>query len=60
MTILVSYSEIALKSRPVRSRLEKQMANQIAFTLRRAGYSGFTVNRRFGRIVVEDVPGDAA
>lgn len=60
MTILVSYSEIALKSRPVRSRLEKQMANQIAFTLRRAGYSGFTVHRRFGRIVVEDVPGDAA
>ena len=60
MNILVSYSEIALKSRPVRSRLEQQMANQIGFMLKRSGYYGFSVNRRFGRIIVEDIPGEAA
>jgi thiamine biosynthesis protein ThiI len=60
LTILVSYSEIALKSRRVRSRLERQLADQIGFTLRRAGYSGFTVQRRFGRIIIEDAPGEAA
>ena len=60
MTVLVSYSEIALKSRPVRSRLENRLADQIGFALRRAGYTGFSVHRRFGRIVVEGVPGDAA
>jgi len=60
LTILVSYSEIALKSRQVRSRLERQLSDQIGFTLRRAGYSGFTVHRRFGRIIVEGAPGEAA
>jgi len=60
LTVLVSYSEIALKSRPVRSRLERQMADQIGFALRRAGYRDFTVHRRFGRIIVEGVPDEAA
>jgi len=60
LTILVSYSEIALKSRQVRARLEWQLANQIGFMLRRAGYTGFTVHRRFGRIIVDGAPGEAA
>jgi len=60
LTILVSYSEIALKSRQVRARLERQLADQIGFTLRRAGYTGFTVERRFGRIMVEGAPGEVA
>jgi thiamine biosynthesis protein ThiI len=60
LTILVSYSEIALKSRQVRSQLERRLADQIGFMLRRAGYTGFTVHRRFGRIIVEDAPEEAA
>jgi thiamine biosynthesis protein ThiI len=60
LTILVSYSEIALKSRQVRARLEQRLADQIGFALRRAGYTGFKVERRFGRIMVEGAPGEAA
>ena len=60
MTILVSYGEIALKGRYVRNRLERQLADQIAHQLKRAGYPDAMVKRRFGRIYVEGVPGEAA
>jgi thiamine biosynthesis protein ThiI len=60
MTILVAYSEIALKSRYVRSRLERMLANQIGYTLRRNEFSDFKIKRRFGRIYVENVHGEAA
>ena len=60
MTILVSYSEIALKGRYVRNQLEKQLAGHIKHQLRRAGYTDAEVTRRFGRIYVEGVPGEAA
>ena len=60
MTILVSYSEIALKGRYVRSQLERQLVGHIKHQLRRAGYPDSEVTRRFGRIYVEGVPGEAA
>ncbi len=60
MTILVSYSEIALKGRYVRSQLEKQLVGHIKHQLKRAGYTDSEVTRRFGRIYVEGVPGEAA
>ncbi len=60
MTILVSYSEIALKGRYVRNQLEKQLVGHIKHQLRRAGYPDAEVTRRFGRIYVEGVPGEAA
>jgi len=60
LTILVSYSEIALKGRYVRSQLEKQLVGHIKHQLKRAGYTDSEVTRRFGRIYVEGVPGEAA
>jgi thiamine biosynthesis protein ThiI len=60
LTILASYSEIALKGRYVRSQLEKQLVGHIKHQLRRAGYPDSEVTRRFGRIYVEGVPGEAA
>jgi thiamine biosynthesis protein ThiI len=60
LTILVSYGEIALKGSYVRNRLEKQLAGHIAHQLKRAGYRGVKVTRRFGRIYVEGVPAEAA
>lgn len=60
MTILVSYSEIALKGRYVRNQLERQLAGHIKHQLRRAGHPDAEVTRRFGRIYVEGVPGEAA
>lgn len=60
MTILVSYSEIALKGRYVRNQLERQLVGHIKHQLRKAGYPDAEVTRRFGRIYVDGVPGDAA
>ncbi len=60
MTILVAYSEIALKSRYVRNRLERMLAEHIGFALRRKGFEDFQVLRRFGRLYVEGVPQEAA
>ncbi len=60
MTILVSYSEIALKGRYVRNQLERQLVGHIKHQLRRAGYPDAEVTRRFGRVYVEGVPGEAA
>jgi len=59
-TILVAYGELALKSSYVRRRLEALLARQIGFVLRRNGFEGRRVLRRFGRLYVEGVPAEAA
>lgn len=59
-TILVAYNEIALKSRTVRTRLEKLLARQIRETLRRRGFHDTRVLRRFGRLYIEGASADAA
>ena len=59
MTILVSYSEIALKSRYVRNQLEKSLSQDIVNILRKHGYENPVVSRKFGRIYVEGVPDEA-
>ncbi len=59
-TILVAYGEISLKSRHVRSRLEKLLAKQMEFTLDRIGFHGHRVLRRYGRLYIEGVTAQAA
>ena len=59
MTILVSYSEIALKSRYVRNQLEKSLAQDIVNILRKNGYENPSTRRRYGRIYVDGVPNEA-
>jgi tRNA uracil 4-sulfurtransferase len=59
LTILVSYSEIALKSRYVRSQLEKSLAQDIVNLLRKNGYENPSTRRRYGRIYVDGVPNEA-
>jgi len=59
-TLLVAYGEIALKSRPVRRRLEATLAKQVGSALSRAGFEGHRVLRRYGRLYVEGVPARAA
>jgi len=53
-TVLVAYSEIALKSRYVRSQLERNLVEDIKTILTRNGYDDFQVLRRFGRIYVDN------
>ncbi|MBM3292145.1 tRNA 4-thiouridine(8) synthase ThiI [Candidatus Bathyarchaeota archaeon] len=60
MPILVAYNEIALKSRYVRSSLEKKLVTQIGYKLKSSGYSNFEIARSFGRIIVTGVPNEAA
>ena len=60
MTILASYSEIALKGRYVRNRLERMLAGQIKHQLQRQGYQDPQVTRSFGRIFIDNVPMEAA
>ena len=60
MTILVTYSEIALKSKFVRNRLERLLISHIRFKLQQLGYVGFKVRRRYGRIVIATIPKEAA
>ena len=52
-TVLVSVSEVALKSRPVRGRLERRLAQQVRFLLSREGFTDFRVYRIQGRLCVE-------
>ena len=59
MTILVSYSEIALKSRYVRNQLEKSLAQDIVNLLRKHGYENPSTRRKYGRIYVDGVPDEA-
>ena len=60
MPILAAYNEIALKSSYVRSSLERRLAAQITYALIRSGYSEARARRRFGRIIVDGVPAEAA
>jgi thiamine biosynthesis protein ThiI len=60
MPILAAYNEIALKSRFVRSTLERRLAAQIEYALHRAGYTEAKTRRQFGRIIVEGAPPEAA
>jgi tRNA uracil 4-sulfurtransferase len=60
MPILAAYNEIALKSRYVRSTLERRLAAQIEHVLRRSGYGEARTRRQFGRIIVDGVPSEAA
>jgi tRNA uracil 4-sulfurtransferase len=60
MPILAAYNEIALKSRYVRSTLERRLAAQIEFVLHRAGYPEAHSRRQSGRIVVDGAPPEAA
>ncbi len=59
MPILAAYDEIALKSRFVRSTLEKRLVSQIENALRREGYPA-CARRHFGRIIVDEAPPEAA
>ena len=60
MPILAAYNEIALKSRYVRSTLERRLASQIEHVLRKAGYGEARARRQFGRIIVDGAPPEAA
>ena len=59
-TVLVAYSEIALKSPPVRRRLERLLARQIEAHLRKKGFHDSRARRRFGRIYVEGITAEQA
>jgi tRNA uracil 4-sulfurtransferase len=59
LTILVSYSEIALKSRYVRSQLEQKLSQDIINHLKKGGYTDPTARRRYGRIYIDGVPNEA-
>ncbi|HJX23483.1 MAG TPA: THUMP domain-containing protein [Candidatus Bathyarchaeia archaeon] len=52
-SVLISSSEIALKSEPVRRMLEKKLAHNLRFRLIRSGISDHKIIRKRGRIVVE-------
>jgi thiamine biosynthesis protein ThiI len=60
MPILAAYNEIALKSKYVRSTLERRLAAQIEYALRRAGYGEVRARRQFGRIIIDGAPSEAA
>ncbi len=60
MPILVAYNEIALKSKYVRGTLERRLASQIEHVLRKAGYDEAKARRRFGRIIIDGAPSEAA
>ncbi|OGD55623.1 tRNA 4-thiouridine(8) synthase ThiI [Candidatus Bathyarchaeota archaeon RBG_13_52_12] len=60
MPILAAYNEIALKSRYVRATLERKLATQIDYTLKKGGYNEAKSRRQFGRIIVDGVPPEAA
>ena len=52
-SVLISSSEIALKSEPVRRMLEKKLAHNLRFRLTRSGISDYKIVRKRGRIIVE-------
>ena len=58
--ILVAYGEIALKSKHVRSRLERLLAGHIDLKLTLKGFEKHRSLRRYGRIYVEGAPPEAA
>lgn len=54
--ILVTYSEIGLKSPPVRHQLERQLLHHIQNVLCSHGLSGSVVRRIQGRLLIENTP----
>lgn len=60
LTVLVAYSEIALKGNYIRRRLESTLVEQIRFQLKRNGYEDFNVTRKFGRIFIDGISNEAA
>jgi thiamine biosynthesis protein ThiI len=60
VTILASYSEIALKGKYVRRRLERKLGNDIKKMVIAAGYPEPDITLKFGRIYVDGVPNEAA
>jgi len=60
LAILAAYNEIALKSRYVRSSLERTLAAHIEAKLQKNGYTEARVERKFGRLVVRGAPDEAA
>ncbi|MDQ1280305.1 MAG: putative tRNA sulfurtransferase [Thermoproteota archaeon] len=51
--VLVAYSEIALKSWPVRKMLENQLTRHIKTVLKRAGITQANVGRMHGRLILK-------
>lgn len=56
----MAYGEIALKSEYVRQSLERKLCRHLEYMLDRAGFEGFRVQRRYGRIYIRDIPDEAA
>ncbi len=54
--ILVTYSEIGLKSPPVRRQLERQLLHHIQNVLRSNGLCSSTIRRIQGRLLIENIP----
>ena len=57
---LAAYSEIALKSEPVRRRLERMLADDIRFMVEKAASQRPSVARSRGRIIVRGVNSEVA
>jgi thiamine biosynthesis protein ThiI len=53
--VLISPSEIALKSRPVRSRLNSRLMNDLRLALKIRGFEGFRIITKNGRLVIENL-----
>ncbi len=51
--VLITYSEIGLKSTPVRKALENQLISHLTVCLEQEGFIGASVRRIQGRLVVE-------
>lgn len=54
-TTLVAYSEIALKSEPVRRYLENMLIENLRYALMRNGLAGAKIGKLRGRIIVQGV-----
>ena len=54
-TVLVRYGEIAVKSREVRARMERELVRNVREMLLLEGLSGYRIRRTWGRIFVEGV-----
>jgi len=57
---LVTYSEIALKSEPVRRHMERMLIDNLHYALMRSGLAGAKIRRIRGRIIIERVDGEKA
>ncbi|HYB93167.1 MAG TPA: tRNA uracil 4-sulfurtransferase ThiI [archaeon] len=57
---LVTYSEIGLKSEPVRRNMEIMLTENLRYALMRSGLAGAKIRRVRGRIIIEEVNGEKA